>query len=180
MRRLKQNADLSPEQQDKRKSNFELTLASGEKFGPKGHFLFVDRQVNVRTGTLTVAIEFPNPGSVLRPGQYGMVRAVLENRSGALVVPQRAVGERQGVNMVAVVGDDNKVTIKPVKTGERVGSDWIISSGLKPGDRVIAEGLMKVKAGTVVETRPYTGGKADSGASKGGDGAHATTQGENR
>src|SRR4029079_12970379 len=127
-----------------RQSNFELILTNGAKFPEKGRFLFVDRQVNVRTGTLNVAIEFPNPGSVLRPGQYGMVRAVLEHRSGALLVPQRAVGERQGVSIVAVVGDDQKVTMKPVKTGERVGSDWIITSGIKPGERVVAEGLLKV------------------------------------
>jgi RND family efflux transporter MFP subunit len=136
--------------------NFDLILSNGTKWPQPGRFLFVDRSVNVRTGTLTVATEFPNPANILRPGQYARLRAVLEKRANALVVPQRAVGERQGVTMCAVLDADKKVTLQAVKTAERVGSDWIITSGLKPGDRVVAEGLQKVRPGVVVDPRPYT------------------------
>lgn len=162
LHRMKQSVQITDEQKQQRRSNFELILSTGDKFAQKGRFLFVDRQVNVRTGTLTVGIEFPNPGSVLRPGQYARLRAVLDHRADALVVPQRAVGERQGVSMVAVVGDDQKVTLKPVKTAERVGSGWIISQGLKPGDRVVAEGLMKVRPGITVDPKPYVPPKAEA------------------
>jgi membrane fusion protein, multidrug efflux system len=156
---MKEAVQAAAEGKEKRNASFELILSTGEKFPEKGKYLFVDRNVNVRTGTLMVAIEFPNPGNFLRPGQYARVRANLQQKSNALLVPQRAVGERQGVQMVAVVGDDNKVTLKPVKTAERVGSDWIISEGLKPGDRVVAEGLLKVRPGMQVESKPYAGSK---------------------
>lgn len=155
---IKRVAGVETSEQERRKRGlkFDLILSTGTKWPHSGKFLFVDRGVNVRTGTLTVVIEFPNPGSVLRPGQYARLRAVLDTRSGALVVPQRAVGERQGVSMVALVGADQKVTLQPVKTAERVGSDWIIASGLKPGDRVVAEGLLKVRPGVAVDAKPYT------------------------
>jgi membrane fusion protein (multidrug efflux system) len=153
---MKEAADNAAAGKERTARSFELILSTGEKFPEKGKFLFVDRNVNVRTGTLNVVIEFPNPGNLLRPGQYARVRAIMGTQPNALLVPQRAVGERQGAQIVAVVGDDQKVAIKPVKTGERIGGDWIITEGLKPGDRVVAEGIMKVKAGTVVEAKPYT------------------------
>lgn len=171
LKRMAESTQMTDEQKQNRRSNFELILTTGAKWPHKGRFLFIDRHVNVSTGSLAVAIEFPNPGNVLRPGQYGRVRAVLDSRPDALVVPQRAVGERQGVAMVAVVGPDQKVALRNVKTGERVGSDWVITEGLKPGDRVVAEGLMKVKPGTVVETRPYSAGKAAASAPEGGTAA---------
>jgi membrane fusion protein (multidrug efflux system) len=172
LRRLGRSGQMPDEEKQKRLSDFELILSTGAKFPEKGRFLFVDRQVNVRTGTLTVAIEFPNPGNLLRPGQYAFVRAVLDYRNGALVVPQRAVGERQGVSMVAVVGDDHKVALKPVKTAERVGSEWVIEEGLKPGDRVIAEGLMKVRPGMTVDPKPFDPQKPGKSAGDAGGSSH--------
>ena len=171
--RLKQGAELPEEQRQERRANFQLILSTGDTFPQKGRFLFVDREVNVRTGTLAVAIEFPNPGNLLRPGQYARLRAVLDRRSNALAVPQRAVGDRQGVPVVAVVDDEKKVSIRPVKTGERFGTEWIITEGLQPGDRVIAEGLMKARPGAIVDPRPY----APKGRPKGG--AEEQDQGAN-
>ena len=100
---------------------------------------------------------FPNPGNYLRPGQYAKLRAVTSRRDSALLIPQRAVTELQGSFQVAVVNADHKVEIRTVKAGDRIGSMWIIEDGLKPGETVIAEGTQKVRAGTVVTTKPYTG-----------------------
>ena len=102
-----------------------------------------DREVNAQTGAIRLAGLFPNPGNILRPGQYGRVRAVTEIKRNALLVPQRAVTELQGRYQVAVVDGDNKVSIRPVKVGERSGSMWIIEDGLKPGERVVAEGTQR-------------------------------------
>jgi RND family efflux transporter MFP subunit len=175
LHRLKQSADLPEERRQERRTNFELVLSTGDTFPQKGRFLFVDREVNVRTGTLTVAVEFPNPSNLLRPGQYARLRAVLDRRVNALAVPQRAVGDRQGVPVVAVVDDDKKVSIRPVKTGERFGSEWIITDGLKPGDLVIAEGLMKARPGAVVDPRPYAPkGRKQGAAADEQDGTEST------
>ena len=114
----------------------------------------VDRQVDVNTGTLRVQGVFPNPGNVLRPGEYARVRTIIATRKDALVVPQKAVSELQGNYQVAVVGSDNKVQIRPVKVGERIGTDWIIEVGLKPGERVVAEGVQKVRGGVAVNPKP--------------------------
>jgi membrane fusion protein (multidrug efflux system) len=116
----------------------------------------VDRQVDVKTGTLRVQGVFPNPGNVLRPGEYARIRTIIATRKGALVVPQKAVSELQGNYQVAVVGSDNKVQIRPVKVGERIGTDWIIAEGLKPGERVVAEGVQKVRGGMAVNPKPLT------------------------
>jgi membrane fusion protein (multidrug efflux system) len=97
---------------------------------------------------------FPNPGNLLRPGQYARVRVIIRTAKGALLVPQRAVTELQGSYQVAVVGSDNKVEIRPVKVGEWVGTDWIIAEGLKPGERVVAEGIQKVRPGAIVNPKP--------------------------
>jgi membrane fusion protein, multidrug efflux system len=134
--------------------SFELILADGSVYPHKGTFSFADRQVDVKTGTLRLQAVFPNPGNVLRPGQYARIRTVTKTAKGALLVPQRAVTEQQGSYQVAVVGSDNKVQIRPVKVGERVGTDWIIEQGLKPGERVVAEGVQKVQAGVVVNPKP--------------------------
>ncbi|MGZ4808174.1 MAG: efflux RND transporter periplasmic adaptor subunit [Thermoanaerobaculia bacterium] len=133
-----------------RNAALELVLADGRTFPHKGHIALSGRDVDIKTGTITTIGLFPNPGNVLRPGQYAKVRAVTAIDRAALVVPQRAVNELQGLQQVAVVGRDDVVTIRTVKAGERVGSDWIIDEGLQPGDRVITEGFARVKSGMKV------------------------------
>ena len=133
----------------------ELTLADGSIFPYKGRIYAIDRQVDVRTGTVLIQAKFPNPGNVLRPGGFGRVSTVAGIQRGALLVPQRAVSELQGGYLVAVVGSDNKVSIRPVKTGPRVGGMWIITEGLKPGERVVAEGTQRVRDGLVVNPKPF-------------------------
>jgi membrane fusion protein (multidrug efflux system) len=127
-----------------------LTLGNGETYPSKGDFIFADRQIDIGTGTILVAVSFPNPGNVLRPGQFGRVRAAMSIKKNALLVPQRAVMEIQGSDQVAVVGDDNKVSIKSVKVGETIGSRWVIDEGLQPGERVVVEGIQNIKDGVVV------------------------------
>ena len=127
-------------------------ILGGEKVYPhKGQFYLVDRQVDVKTGTIRVAALFPNPNNFLRPGQFARVRAVTKTKEKALLVPQRAVMEMQGSYQVAVVTPEDKVDIRPVKVGERVGTLWIIDQGLNQGERVVVEGLQKVKAGMTVK-----------------------------
>ncbi len=135
--------------------SLDLILADGRLHPYKGAFAFADRQVDVKTGTIRVAGLFPNPGNVLRPGQFARVRAETSVRKGALLVPQRAVAEFQGGYHVFVVTSENKVATRPVRVGERVDSLWVIDTGLNPGERVIAEGLQKVKDGAVVTARPF-------------------------
>ena len=131
-------------------------ILGGEKIYPhKGQFYLIDRQVDVKTGTIRVAAVFPNPNNLLRPGQFARVRAVTKTREKALLVPQRAVTEMQGSYQVAVVTPENKVDIRPVTVGERAGNLWIIDKGLNPGERVVVEGLQKLKAGMTVEPKPY-------------------------
>ena len=130
-------------------------ILGGEKVYPhKGQFFLVDRQVDVKTGTIRVAALFPNPNNFLRPGQFARVRAVTKTKEKALLVPQRAVMEMQGSYQVVVVNPENKADIRPVKVGERIGTLWIIDQGLKPGERVVVEGLQKVKAGMTVKPAP--------------------------
>ncbi len=132
------------------KTNLELLLTDGTIYPQKGAFFIADRQVDVKTGTIRLAARFPNPTNILRPGQFARVRALTQTKQGALLVPQRSVTELQGGHQVAVVTADNKVEIRPVKVGERTGNLWIVDEGLKPGERVVAEGLQKVKAGMTV------------------------------
>jgi membrane fusion protein (multidrug efflux system) len=117
-------------------------------------FSFADRQVDVKTGTLRLQGIFPNRGNVLRPGQYARIRAITKMAKGALLVPQRAVTEQQGSYQVAVVSSGNTIEIRPVKVAERVGRQWIIETGLKPGDRVVVEGTQKVRPGAIVTPKP--------------------------
>jgi RND family efflux transporter MFP subunit len=133
----------------------ELVLADGTVYPHKGSFYVADRQVNTQTGSLRLAGIFPNPGGSLRPGQYGRVRAETSVVSAALLVPQRAVTEMQGIYQVAVVDNDNKVVIRPVKVGERSGSMWVIQEGLSQGERVVAEGTQKVRPDMVVSPKAY-------------------------
>ncbi len=136
----------------------QLMLSDGSTYAHSGKILFADRQVDQQTGTIRIAGEFPNPGDILRPGQYGRVRAVTQMRKGALLVPQRAVSELQGSYEVAVVGPDNKIAIRSVEVGERVDTMWIINKGLNPGDHVVAEGTSKVKEGSTVAPVPFNPG----------------------
>ena len=152
-------ARLNPTQSERdaagRRLELELVLVDGTTYPQKGRFYVADRQVDQKTGAIRVAGIFPNPGDTLRPGQYGRVRAVTSIREGALLVPQRAVSELQGSYQVAVVGGDNKVSFRPVKVGNRAGSEWIIDEGLSPGERVVAEGTQKVRPDVVVNPQPY-------------------------
>ena len=132
----------------------QLVLANGSVYPQKGIFSLADRQVDVKTGTLRLQGIFPNPGNVLRPGQFAHIRATIKTAKGALLVPQRAVTELQGNYQVAVVSSDNTVEIRPVKVGDQVGTQWIIENGLKPGERVVAEGIQKVRPGAIVNPKP--------------------------
>jgi len=138
-----------------KKLELELVLADGTTYPRKGRFFVADRQVDQKTGAIRLAGVFPNPGNTLRPGQYGRVRAVTSMKRGALLVPQRSVSELQGGHRIAVVGNDNKVSIRPIKVGERIGTMWIIEDGLKPGERVVAEGIQKVRPDAVVNPIPF-------------------------
>src|SRR5271170_7854069 len=133
----------------------QLILADGSTYEHEGTFYFADRQVNESTGAIRIAGLFPNPGGILRPGGYGRVRAVIRVQQNALLVPQRAVSELQGGYQVATVDADNKVTIRTVMVGDRVGNQWIITDGLKPGERVVAEGVQKVRPGMRVNPKPF-------------------------
>ena len=152
---VKENPDAAKRAAQETQLALELILADGTVYAHKGRFSLADREVDVKTGTLRLQGLFPNPGKILRPGQYARVRAITTTRKGALLVPQRAVTELQGSYQVAVVGNDNKVSIRPVKVGERVGTEWIIEEGLKPGEKVIAEGIQRVKAGMTVDPKPF-------------------------
>ena len=136
---------------DQREASGELIRADGKVHPYKGRFLAADREVEPKTGTIRISAIFANPGNILRPGQYARVRIKMEERAGVLVVPQRAVLELQGRNFVWVVDDANKVTQHKVTVGPRFGSDWVIEEGLKPGDRIVVEGLQKVRDGATVQ-----------------------------
>ncbi|MEN6533418.1 MAG: efflux RND transporter periplasmic adaptor subunit [Bryobacteraceae bacterium] len=127
-----------------------LTLSDGTVYPHKGHIIFTDREVNAQTGTIRIVAAFPNPGAILRPGQFGRVGAVKELAHGALLVPQRAVANSQGQYQVAVVGADNRVDIRNVTVGVRAGTMWVIDSGLREGERVVTEGITKAPDGTLV------------------------------
>ena len=136
---------------------FDLVLADGTVYPQKGRLLLTNRQVDVTTGSIQLVCAFPNPNNILRPGQFGRVRAAGETRIGALLVPQRAITELQGAYQVAVVEGD-KVALLPVKVGERVGTMWIIESGVRPGQLVVVEGLQKVRDGSPVRIKQSTSG----------------------
>ena len=144
------------EKSDSEKMIFTLILADGSTWPEKGSFSFADRQVDPQTGTIRVAILFPNPDNILRPGQFAKVRVLMDTEKDALLVPQRAVGELQGNYQVAVVDADNTVKIRNVEVGERYGDLWVIREGLNPGERVVAEGTQKVGDGVKVTPKPYT------------------------
>jgi membrane fusion protein, multidrug efflux system len=134
----------------------EMVLSNGEVYPHKGWFFLADRQVDAKTGTIRIAVLFPNSENVLRPGLYAKVRSALTMRQGALLVSQRAVSETQGRYQVAVVTPENNVEIRSVTVGERVGSQWIIAQGLAPGEQVIVDGLQKLKPGVPVHPVPFS------------------------
>jgi membrane fusion protein (multidrug efflux system) len=131
----------------------ELILSDGSVHPQRGRFSFADREVNPGTGAIQLTGLFPNPGNKLRPGQYAKVRAAVGVRAGALLVPQRSVTDTQGAYLVAVVNPDNTVRFAPVKVGDRTGSDWVIEDGLKPGERVVTDGLFKIRPGVTVNPK---------------------------
>jgi membrane fusion protein, multidrug efflux system len=135
--------------------DLQLILGDGTVYPRRGHALFVNREVDSRTGTIQVRGQFPNPGNVLRPGQYARIRAVTELRKGAVLIPQQAVSELQGVYQVGVISTDNKVTVKTVKLGPQSGEMWVVESGLQAGENVVVDGLQRIKTGMTVVPTPF-------------------------
>jgi RND family efflux transporter MFP subunit len=146
--------DASRQEADKN-LRLELDLADGSRYPQDGTFFFADRQVNVGTGAIRIAGLFSNPGNILRPGGYGKVRAVIRMQKDALLIPQRAVSELQGGYQVAVVDSADKVSIRSINVGDRVGTQWVVQDGLKAGERVVAEGIQKVRPGMQVNPKPF-------------------------
>jgi len=136
--------------------DFDLILGSGTVYPHKGTFYALDRNLDPKTGSIHYYVTFPNPDAILRPGQFGKVRFVPDTVKNALVVPQEAVTELQGSFQIAVVDENNKVSIRPVKMGERIGAMWQVAEGLKPGDRVIVQGLQKAREGSTVTVKEWT------------------------
>ena len=134
-----------------------MILADGTTHANSGHYENTVNQVDSKTGTLELQAKFPNPGRNLLPGQFGRIRVQSDEKKNVILVPQRAVQEMQGLQSVMTVGPENKVLARSVVTGERVGERWIVEQGLKPGDRVIVEGLQRARPGVVVSPQP--GGK---------------------
>jgi RND family efflux transporter MFP subunit len=167
--RIKQagvQAKLKPSQEEGR---LDLVLADGNVYPHKGKAVLADRQVDVKTGTITIVSYFPNPDNLLRPGLFAKIRTPIETRTQGLLVPQRAIKELQGTYQVAVIGEENKVAFRTVTPGPRIGSLWLIDAGLKPGEQVIVEGLLKVREGMVV-TPKTTSAETPTGA------VHSTEQ----
>ena len=135
-------------------NSLELILTDGSFYAQKGKILLADRQVDPNTGTIRIVAAFPNPGNILRPGQYGRVRVETGMKKGALLTPQSAVVQSQGSYQVGVVGSDHKVSMRTVKPGQTVGTMWVIDEGLKAGEQVVVEGLQKLRDGTLVTPRP--------------------------
>jgi RND family efflux transporter MFP subunit len=140
---------------DRQRWKLQLILADGTTYSHEGVFYFAGRAVDQNTGSIQLAALFPNPGNVLRPGQYAKVRGVVRTQKGALLIPQAAVTDLQGSYQVDVVGGDDKISIRTVKVGDRVGTKWIIQDGLKPGERVVAQGQQTLRPGTTVHARPF-------------------------
>ena len=153
--------DASRAQADK-ELRLQLILADGSTYPDEGKFYFADRQVDQSTGAIRIAGLFPNPDNVLRPGGYAKVRAIIRRQPGALLGPQRAVSELQGGYQVAVVGADDKVDVRTVTVGDRVDNRWIITSGLNAGDRVVVEGVQRMRTGVRVNPKPFVAANTGS------------------
>jgi RND family efflux transporter MFP subunit len=139
-----------------RSLEFQLILGNGTVYPHKGTFYALDRNLDLRTGSIRYQVTFPNPGNNLRPGQFGKVRFVADIKKNALIVPQEAVSELQGNYQVIVVDQENKAHIRPVKMGERIGAMWEVTEGLKPGERVVVQGLQKAREGALVTVKDWT------------------------
>lgn len=156
------NRDPRARLEHERQMEFQLILADGSIFPQKGSLLAADSDVDARTGTQRVVTVFPNPGNLLRRGQFVRVRMRADVRKDAILIPQRAVSELQGTYHVAVVGADSRVELRPVTMGRRVGQRWLVEEGLKAGERIVVEGLQKAQQGVLVNPRPWTPPKSDS------------------
>ena len=166
LRLAKRIAEAGGASAGRSKAEIQLLLADGTVHPQPGHVDAIERAIDPTTGTLAVQFKFPNPQRVVRPGQYGRARFVTETKNGALLVPQRAVIELQNLYSVAVVGAGNKVEFRNVKVGPRVDSLWLIEEGLKPGEKVVVEGLQKVRDGAVVSPKAAETAPAGKGASE--------------
>lgn len=152
---LQDKSDAELEEKSKNLS-FDLVLSNGTAWPHKGKFYFADRQIDVRTGSIRLAAIFENPRNLLRPGQFGLVRTTLRTQKDAIVIPQRAVIETQGLYQVMVIEAGDKIGVRPIKVGDRIGSDWIVTSGITAGETILVEGQQKVRPGMVVHPKPYT------------------------
>jgi len=152
---LTKHSDPNERERYLSKLEFQLILADGSMFPQKGTFYAEDRNLDAKTGTIKMEITFPNPGNLLRPGQFGKVRTTVETKKAALVIPQEAVSELQGNQLVMVVDQTNKADMRPVKMGERLGALWEVSGGLKPGDKVIVEGFQKIRPGSAIVVKEW-------------------------
>ncbi|MFP4352938.1 MAG: efflux RND transporter periplasmic adaptor subunit [Puniceicoccaceae bacterium] len=162
---------------NERPDNLDLILADGTTFPHKGRLQFINRQIEEGTGTIGIYALFPNPGSVLRPGQYVKIRGRMNTLDDAILIPQRAVRETQGMFSVFIVNKDDTVSSVPVELGETKGSRVVVSSGLKSGQTVVAEGIQRLKNGAKVRTRPWS---PDDKAGSGGDPAAGADAGGGR
>jgi membrane fusion protein (multidrug efflux system) len=152
---ISRHPDPNERQQYVNSLQFELILGNGNVYPHKGKFYALDRNLDPKTGAIRYEVTFPNPGNILRPGQFGKVRFVADMKKGALVVPQEAVSELQGSFQVAVVDQNNKITLRQIKVGERIGGMWEVTDGLKAGDRVVVQGTQKVREGATVMPREW-------------------------
>jgi len=152
---LTRHSDPNERERYLSKLEFQLILADGSIFPQKGNFYAEDRNLDAKTGAIKMEITFPNPGNLLRPGQFGKVRTIVETKKAALVIPQEAVSELQGNQLVVVVDQTNKADIRPVKMGERLGALWEVTDGLKSGDKVIVEGFQKIRPGSPVVVKEW-------------------------
>jgi membrane fusion protein (multidrug efflux system) len=135
-------------------TSLQLILSDGSIYAQKGKILLADRQVDPSTGTIRIVAAFPNPGNILRPGQYGRLRLETSLKKNALLLPQAAVAQLQGSYQVVVVGSDHKVSMRIVKPGVKIGTMWVIDEGLKPREQVVVEGQQKLREGTLVNPKP--------------------------
>jgi membrane fusion protein (multidrug efflux system) len=164
--RLRQQLQKSGATADLKSVPIDLILADGNTYAHKGNIELAERAVDASTGTLMIQFRFPNPDGLLRPGQYGRARFVVEQLTGAMLVPQRAVQEVQGTYSVAVVSGDGTVAFHNVKVGPKTDAQWVINEGVKPGDRVVVEGLQRVKDGMKVTPRDVTKQASAGGETK--------------
>jgi RND family efflux transporter MFP subunit len=169
-REYREHSDLLRDAMNKpeseRQATIEMLFADGTVYPQKGTFSFVNRQVDPTTGTILVAANFPNPDRTLRPGQFAVARAAIENIPGALIVPERALVDLQGNYQLGVLGADNKADIRAVKIGPRYNRNVVVIEGLKEGEKVIVEGMQKVRPGMVLTPKPYEEPKADTADSR--------------